>query len=591
MEPSAPRPVAVPSRPDAEQDLVGDRTRLLGIGMVAVFTACVVFAVLRLAVSLQTGHPMPWWGNAGGAIAIAALYLWYRRDPAARSSVGVHGAALIATVALIIPAAYGMTSSKWWLTLVGFSVVLMGRRREAMFWAVATAVLLPATAIAEVYIHVPGAAGEPLAERAMAGLFFVVLLMGVTAGFRRVADRRAHELSETAASLARANAVKSRFLAHMSHEVRTPLHGVIAMTDMAMEGDASSTVRQQIQSAQQSARVLLGLLNNVLDVARAESDALQLERRPFLLHEALTEVLRPLAAQAKGKGLELEARAEPGLAEARVGDRVRLMQIVLNLAGNALKFTREGRIEVRLSRGAGGDDRVKVVVRDTGPGIPPEKIDTIFLPFEQVRVSDAGVQSGVGLGLAIVRELTEQMEGKVSVESQAGHGATFTVELRLPLDDARPERVGPEDLLQEVKAAPVAAVERGGKSLSVLVCEDNAVNQAVLRAMLERLGHAVHMADDGVRAWEVLRAERFDLMVTDIEMPGLDGVELTRRIRQRELTDGVHRMPIIGATAHVGEAEQHRLLDAGMDAHLPKPFRLADLASTLARVTALPKVD
>ncbi|MGD0528203.1 MAG: ATP-binding protein [Polyangiaceae bacterium] len=564
----------------APEDLVADRTRLLPIGMIAVFTACVVFAIVRLGVSIQSGHATPWWGNALGAVAVAALYLWFRGDPSPRVSVGVHATALIATVALIIPAAYGMASSKWWLSLVGFSVVLMGRRREATFWAVTTAILVPVVALVEPYVQVPNAVGEPAIERALAGLFFVVLLMGVTAAFRRVADRRARELSETAASLARANAVKSRFLAHMSHEVRTPLHGVIAMTDMAIEGDASPVVRQQIQMAQQSARVLLGLLNNVLDVARAESDALRIEQRPFALHAALAEVLRPIAAQARAAGLVFTAHAEPGVVEARIGDRVRFMQIALNLAGNALKFTREGSIEVRL--GATGD-RVTLVVADTGHGIPRERLDAIFLPFEQARVADARVQGGAGLGLAIVRELAEKMGGSVRVESAPGRGSTFVAEIRLPLDDTKPAQEGPEVLLTEAsEAAARPPTGRAARPLSVLVCEDDAVNQVVLRAMLERLGHTVELVDDGARAWELLQTKRFDLMVTDVEMPGLDGVELTRRVRTRE--DGGRRMPIVGVTAHVGEEEQHRLLDAGMDAHLPKPFRLAELASTLAKV-------
>jgi signal transduction histidine kinase/ActR/RegA family two-component response regulator len=566
---------------DTSQDLVGDRSRLLSIGMIAVFTACVVFAIVRLGVSIQTGHATPWWGNALGAVAVAALYLWFRGDPLPRASVGVHATALVATLALIIPAAYGMASSKWWLTLVGFSVVLMGRRREATFWAATTALLVPLVAVAEPYIQVPNAVGEPAIERALAGFFFVVLLMGVTAAFRRVADRRARELAETAASLARANAVKSRFLAHMSHEVRTPLHGVIAMTDMAIEGDASPVVRQQLQTAQQSARVLLGLLNNVLDVARAESDALHIEQRPFSLHAALAEVLRPIATQARAAGLVFTARADPGVVEARIGDRVRFMQIALNLAGNALKFTREGRIEVRL--GATGE-RVTLAVADTGRGIPAEKLDAIFQPFEQARIADARVQGGAGLGLAIVRELAEKMGGTVRVESEAGRGSTFVVEVRLPVDDTKPAQAGPEVLLTEASAAIVRPpTERGVRPLSILVCEDDAVNQVVLRTMLERLGHAVELVDDGARAWERLQTSRFDLMVTDVEMPGLDGVELTRRVRARE--NGGRRMPILGVTAHVGEEEQHRLLDAGMDAHLPKPFRLAELASALAKVT------
>ena len=557
--------------------------------MTAVFTACAVFAVLRLGVQLATGRATPWWGNAGGAVGIAALYLWYRGNPASRSSGAVHGTAAIATIALLVPAAYGMTSSKWWLALVGFSVLLLGRRGEAVVWTVATLLLLPLAALLEPHIIVPNAAGEPAAERAMAGLVFVAILLSVTWGFRRVAQRRARELTEAAASLTRANLVKTRFLAHMSHEVRTPLHGVIAMTDMALAGDLSDEARRQIETAQQSARLLLSLLNNILDVARAESDAIELDLRPFPLHEALAEVLRPLAAQARGKGVELSARSDPGIPLRRLGDRARLSQIVLNLVGNALKFTKTGRIDVRLRAHPSDPGRIELEVADTGSGIPRHRLGAIFEPFEQASAADAGVQGGAGLGLAIVRDLARRMDGSVRVESELGKGSRFLVELRLPPADEGAAEVGPVDLLQSSSTSQPRELPASTRLLDILVCEDNPVNQKVLAAMLTRLGHRTTVANDGLAAWEILQHRSFDLLLTDIEMPGIDGLELARRVRSREGAGGGARLPILGATAHVGEEEQHRLIAAGMDAHLGKPFTLADLTAALVRVARPPK--
>jgi signal transduction histidine kinase len=574
--------VTEPTRGPRE-DVVGDRGRLLGIGITAVFAACVVFAALRLGVELATSRATPWWGNAGGAVGIALLYLWYRRDPSRRSSGAVHGTAAIATIALLVPAAYGMTSSKWWLALVGFSVLLLGRRLEAMVWAGATLFLLPLTALVEPHIVVANAAGEPATERAMAGFFFLAILLGVTWGFRGEAQRRARELTATAASLARANLVKSRFLAHMSHEVRTPLHGVIAMTDMALEGDLSSSARLEIETAQQSARLLLSLLNNILDVARAESDAIELESRPFLLHETLTELLGPLAAQARGKGLALSARSDPGIPTSRVGDRARLSQIVLNLVGNALKFTKVGRIDVTLRASPGDLDRILLEVADTGPGIPKDRLEAIFEPFEQASAADAGVQGGVGLGLAIVRDLARRMGGDVQVESEVGKGSRFSAQLRLPPSNEGPAEAGSVELLRPSKPPPAREVQPSAKALHVLVCEDNPVNLKVLIAMLTRLGHTSTVATDGLAAWELIQNQSFDLLLTDIEMPGLDGLELSRRVRAREANRNGTHLAILGATAHVGEDEQHRLLAAGMDAHLGKPFTLGDLNAALVR--------
>jgi signal transduction histidine kinase/CheY-like chemotaxis protein len=543
----------------------------------------VVFAALRLAVHLATGRATPWAGNAGSALVLAGLYLWYRRDPARRSSVAVHGIAAIAVVALLIPAAYGLTSSKWWIALVGFATLLMSRRREAIVWTAITAVLVPTVALVEPYILLPNAVGEPPLERAMSGFFFVIILLGITWAFWRVAQARARELTETAASLTRANAVKSRFLAHMSHEVRTPIHAVIAMTDMALAGDLSLSSREFVQTAQDSARLLLSLLNNVLDVSRAESDAVELDGRSFALHETLAVAVRPLAAQARAKTLDFAARADPGIAERRIGDRVRVTQIALNLVGNALKFTKAGRIELRLRAKPDDADRVVLEVADTGPGIPKDRQEAIFEPFTQASAADAGIQSGAGLGLAIVRDLARRMNGDVKVESEVGRGARFTVELSLPRDDEFTSS-GPVDLLRAFAASRPPEEEIAGRPLRVLVCEDNTVNQKVILAMLGRLGHRATIAGDGLAAWELLEKGTFDLLVTDVEMPGLDGLELARRVRAREATANGKRMPIVGATAHVGAHEEHRLIGAGMDAHLGKPFTLADLTKVLRRV-------
>jgi signal transduction histidine kinase len=579
-----------PDAPSAPEDVVGDRSTLVVIGMVAVFIACAVFGALRFVAHLVTGLATPWWGNATGVVAITLLFLWHRRAPDRRSSFAVHGTALVATVALLVPSAYGMSSSKWWLSLVGFSVLLMGRRREALLWGPLTILLVPLTALLEPSIRVPNAIGESSTERAMAGLFYVLLLLGVTWSFRRVSERRAKELAETAASLERANRVKGRFLAHMSHEIRTPLHGVIAMTDLARSGEASTEVQHQIEAAQQSARVLLGLLNNLLDVTRAEADALELDRQPFSLHAALTDVVRPLSAQATNKGLELLAHAEPGLLERRVGDRVRVGQIVMNLVGNALKFTTSGRIALDLRAVAGDDELVSLEVSDTGAGIRPDQLERIFEPFIQADAADARLQGGAGLGLAIVRELAHAMGGTVRVDSVLGRGSTFVVRLRLPRAPDAGTASGPEDLLPPFSEPTSARPATARRALRVLACEDNDVSRRVLTIMLRQLGHDATIVPDGAAAWEALQDREFDVLLTDVEMPVMDGLELTRRVRDREKAKGGGRLRVIGATAHVGEAERHRLIALDMDAHLPKPFTLAHLSAMLTETLDKPAV-
>jgi signal transduction histidine kinase/CheY-like chemotaxis protein len=561
-------------------DVVANRQLLVGIGMAAVAAACVVFAASRIWIEHSTGKATPWWGNLGGAVALGTLFLWYRRAPARRSSAAVHGTAAIATTALLIPAAYGMPSSKWWLSLVGFCVLLMGRRAEAMVWAPLTLLLVPLTALVEPYIQLPDAAGEPALERALAGACYVALLLSVTFVFRQVSRRRAFQLAETARSLERAAMVRSRFLARMSHELRTPLHGVLSMTELALRHASDQRAREPIETASQSASVLLGLLNNILDVTRAEADAMTLNVAPFSLHETLTQLLHGPAAEAKSRQLRFEARAEPGIIEQRTGDRTRVMQVVLNLVGNALKFTAKGGVSVSLLAVPTDLDRVRIRVSDTGCGIAPDKLGSVFEPFEQASAADAERRSGAGLGLAIVRELTRLMDGTVNVTSTLDEGSTFVVDLRLPRVSPH-GAAGPESLLTFVPSVP--EVRRSVASpRQILVCEDDPAGRRAICALLRLGGHHVVATHDGQAALEMLATTRFDLLITDIEVPGIDGVELIRRIRSLEKGSSRVRLPIIATTAHAGEENTQRLYDVGVDAHITKPFTLRRLEDAIA---------
>ena len=543
--------------------------------MVAVFAACAVFAAARLAVMLRSGKATPWWINALGAFAIAALYVWYRRDPTRRSPGASNGTALVATAALLAPVAYGVPSTIWWLSLVGFAMVLLGRSGEAKIWAVAIPVLVAVASVAEPFVQVQGSAGEIELERNLARFAFALLLVGMAAGFRRVANERA-------AALSRANAARGRFLAHVSHEIRTPLHGVLSMTELALRSPLSSEARHQLETAQQSARVLLGLLNNILDVTRAESDAITLDSAPFDLHGTFSDVLRPLAAEAAERGLSFTARAAPGLPRLRRGDRYRVSQIALNLVGNAVKFTIAGRIDVSLRSAPDSLETVTLTVADSGPGIETEMKGTVFEPFSQGAASDS--RGGSGLGLAIVRDLTRRMGGSVTVESEPGKGSVFTARMRLPIEGLA---AGPTDLLAPGEAPVSPATEPSEqRRLRILVCEDDPVSQKVAAALLRKLGHETTVVPTAEEAWLALEKRGFDVLLTDIELPGMDGLELTRRLRERERDQALPRLPILAGTAHVGEDEKHRLLAAGLDGHVPKPFGLRELRAALASVVA-----
>ncbi|MFO0747303.1 MAG: ATP-binding protein [Myxococcota bacterium] len=519
----------------AESDVVGDRVRLVTIGMLAVLAACAVFAVLRLVTTLADQRATPWYVNALGAVVMAVAFVWFRRAPARRSDVAVHVTAGTALVALVIPVAFGMSSSIWWLSLIAFAVLLMGHAVEGRIWAAAAVVTTIAFTLLEPSIQVEGAVPEPMSEVLASRVAFVAVLLVMAVAFRAEAERRARELSETADALQRAGQVKSRFLAHMSHEVRTPLHGVIASTSMALEEPLAPEARAHLEAAQQSAGLLLGMLSNLLDYARAEADALELRRVPFDLHATVSQLLAPLAAQALMRGLAFEATAAPGLPAKRLGDATRITQIVLNLVQNALKYTTSGGVKVRLAAGAGAAD-VVIEVEDSGPGIAEERLQEIFEPFIQLAPDDRGAFGGVGLGLAIVRETLRVMEGSVEVRSTVGQGATFVVTMPLPLvEGAAP---GPTDLLAALPRLVREPAAGPTRPLRVLVAEDYPMNQRVMREMLERAHHTVRLVADGEEAWQVLQAESFDVLLSDVEMPRMGGLEPTARVRARELAEG-----------------------------------------------------
>lgn len=563
------------------RDLVGDRQRLIRIGMVAVFSACALFGAARLALTLTSGRPTPWWANVLGAAAIGLLWGWYRRSPGARSTWAASGTAAIATAALLAPVPYGMLSTLWWLSLVGFAMVLLGRRREAAAWGIAIPLLVAAAVVAAPHVQVAGGVDESSFEKGLARIAFTIVLVGMAAGFRRVANERAE-------ALARASAARGRFLAHVSHEIRTPLHGVLSMTELALRGPLPPDARHQVETAHDSARVLLGLLNNILDVTRAESDAVVLESAPFDLHASLGEALRPLAAQARERGVAFTAVADPGIPRMRRGDRYRVSQVALNLAGNALKFTAAGHVEVRLLRSPRRrEDEVALRVSDTGPGIEAALRESLFEPFAQGEAAKS--RGGSGLGLAIVRELARRMDGGVSVESEPGKGSVFTVTLRLAVEG--PEAGGEDLLVAGVESRPGADAPEGAPGteggLRVLVCEDDPVNRKVVEAMLRKLRHVAQVVPTAEEAWAALLDGDYDLLITDIELPGMDGVELTRRVRARERERGLPRLPIVAGTAHVGKDEGGRLLAAGVDAHLTKPFSIPELDRAMKDAKAL----
>jgi PAS domain S-box-containing protein len=391
--------------------------------------------------------------------------------------------------------------------------------------------------------------------------------------------RAAEELARARDAAEHANRAKSAFLANMSHEIRTPLAAIVGLVEVMQQGTVTAEQGSQLQTLATAAESLLGLINGILDVSKIEAGKLALEARPFDPRALVNKVIEVLSLPARRKGLSLAAVVDPPVPVSVVGDAGRLRQVLLNLVGNAVKFTEHGEVVVELARRAseGVDTSAPEVelhfsVRDTGVGIPAEKLQRIFQPFEQADESTTRTHGGTGLGLTISSRLVERMGGRLAVSSEVGKGSTFSFQLSLPIAEYdkvtrwQGDKVTEDSTPSSVTLSP----------LNILLAEDNPVNQQVLSLLLVKAGHKVRVVDNGRKALEALGREKFDLVLMDVQMPEMDGLRCARLIRAHEKAVGGH-VPIIAVTANALEGERQRCLQAGMDDYLTKPVRSQEL--------------
>ena len=400
--------------------------------------------------------------------------------------------------------------------------------------------------------------------------------------FRDITEQRAREkaLIEARKLAEQATEAKATFLANMSHEIRTPLNSIIGLTSLLLDSELEGVQAKYMKTINRSGRTLLEIINNILDFSKLEAGRMKLEEKPFSLGNIVEETCDLMAADAKEKGLKLDYEFGPGTPHGVIGDATRLQQILINLTNNAIKFTNQGAVSIHVdsSNEIEGRQTFHFQVIDSGIGIPPEHLNRLFRSFSQGDPSTTREYGGTGLGLAISQRLVLKMGGRIWVESLIGEGSVFHFSVQMPVDDSEPR-------VQQDEVARLGTEMGQLWPLRILIAEDDSVNQMVVLHLLDRLGYQADVVDNGLEVLNALRSKRYDLVLMDVHMPKMDGIEATRAIHSD--WPAAHRPYIIAVTAKALPGDKERLLAIGMDEYLSKPLSLEALSPAIRRAAEL----
>ena len=564
------------------------RVRLTNVMSLLIFLLAIPFGWLNLYAEGPRGDIVL---AAAVVLSVANLFLLrWRQNPELSAHVGI----FIGYSVLTLTNAFLHDledPSFGWLYVVAVAAILTVGLRGGWIWIgillVTTAAFGLLSIASELPLLATGDPGVRALTHRLGAILAAALLTTIAVSFQRQTEKSLEEeiaVRKRAEQEARnADRVKGEFLANVSHEIRTPMNGVIGMTDLLLKADLPISQRRQVETIDASAENLLALVNDLLDFSKMEAGKLSLYVMDFRLRDLLEKAIALLTPRAAETGIELQLEVEGTLPDKLFGDCQRLQQVLINLIGNAIRFTLKGSVKVHVERCRDARDEiwVRVSVTDTGVGISPADQAELFAPFSQVGSTRAQTFGGTGLGLAISKSLVELMGGEIGFASAPGVGSTFW--FQLPLWEAKKKAEAPTATQPQPKPEGIGLAENHRTNLRVLVVDDDDINRLVAENQLKDLGYVPETLNSGILALQAIERQTYDAILMDCQMPELDGYETTRRIRQWEAqhTASSSRIPIVAVTAHAMKGERQKCLDAGMDDYVSKPLRVEDLRSVL----------